>query len=40
MTKRETNAWRWPLLMAAYLFVLAYLAAFATYHLTVWLGGG
>ena len=40
VTKRETNAWRWPLLMAAYLFVLAYLAAFATYHLTVWLGGG
>ena len=40
VTKRETNSWRWPLLMAAYLFVLAYAAAFVTYHLTVWLGGG
>ncbi len=40
VTKRETNSWRWPLLMAAYLFVLAYAAAFATYRLTLWLGGG
>ena len=40
VTKRETNAWRWPVLMAAYLFALAYVAAFATYHVTVWLGGG
>ncbi len=40
VTKRETNSWRWPLLMAAYLFVLAYVAAFATYRITLWLGGG
>jgi ferrous iron transport protein B len=40
VTKRETNSWRWPLLMAGYLFVLAYAAAFATYRLTLWLGGG
>ena len=40
VTKRETNSWRWPLLMAAYLFVLAYAAAFVTYRLTLWLGGG
>ena len=38
--RRETNSWRYPLLMLAYLFVLAYAAAFVTYHLTVWLGGG
>ncbi len=40
VTRRETNSWRWPLLMAGYLFVLAYAAAFATYRLTLWLGGG
>ncbi len=40
VTKRETNSWRWPLLMAAYLFALAYAAAFITYRLTLWLGGG
>ena len=30
--KRETNSWRYPLLMAAYLFALAYLASFITYR--------
>ena len=40
ITKRETNSWRWPLVMTAYLFALAYVAAFVTYHVTVWLGGG
>ncbi|MEO6747366.1 MAG: ferrous iron transporter B [Caldimonas sp.] len=39
IVKRETNSWRYPLLMAAYLFVLAYVAAFATYRITLWLGG-
>jgi ferrous iron transport protein B len=34
VTRRETNSWKWPLFMVAYLFVLAYLAAGATY----WLG--
>ncbi|MES2354089.1 MAG: ferrous iron transport protein B [Pseudomonadota bacterium] len=33
VVKRETNSWRYPLLMAAYLFGLAYLASFVTYHL-------
>jgi ferrous iron transport protein B len=37
--RRETNSWRYPLIMAGYLFVLAYLAAFATYHLARSLGG-
>ena len=40
VTKRETNSWRWPLLMAAYLFALAYAAAFVTYRVALWLGGG
>ena len=40
IVKRETNSWRYPILMAAYLFVLAYAAAFVTYRVTVALGGG
>jgi ferrous iron transport protein B len=39
VVKRETNSWRYPVLMAAYLFVLAYVAAFATYRLTLFFGG-
>jgi ferrous iron transport protein B len=38
--KRETNAWRYPIAMAAYLFGLAYLAAFITYRVALMLGGG
>lgn len=40
VVKRETNSWRYPLLMAAYLFAMAYVAAFLTYHVAVALGGG
>ncbi len=40
VVKRETNSWRYPLIMAGYLFALAYLAAFITYHSAVALGGG
>jgi ferrous iron transport protein B len=40
VTRRETNSWRWPLLMAGYLFALAYAAAFVTYRVALWLGGG
>ena len=32
VVKRETNSWRYPLLMAGYLFALAYVAAFITYR--------
>ncbi len=32
VVKRETNSWRYPLAMAAYLFALAYLASFITYR--------
>jgi ferrous iron transport protein B len=38
VVKRETNGWRWPLFMLAYLFALAYLAAGITYWTAVWLG--
>ncbi|MGI9134328.1 MAG: ferrous iron transporter B [Rhodoferax sp.] len=38
VVRRETNSWKYPLLMALYLFVLAYGAAWATFRLTLWLG--
>ena len=37
VVRRETNSWRYPLLMAGYLFALAYGASFVTYRLTLWL---
>ena len=40
VVRRETNSWRYPLLMASYLFVMAYAAAFVTYHAAVALGAG
>jgi ferrous iron transport protein B len=39
VVKRETNSWRYPIAMMAYMFVLAYAAAFVTYRVTLWLGG-
>jgi len=39
VVKRETNSWRYPLYMAAYLFALAYLGAFVTYRMALALGG-
>ncbi|HYW91238.1 MAG TPA: ferrous iron transporter B [Gammaproteobacteria bacterium] len=33
VTQRETNSWRWPAVMAGYMLVLAYVAAFGTFHL-------
>jgi len=38
VTRRETNGWKWPAFMLAYLFGLAYLAAGATYWAAVALG--
>jgi ferrous iron transport protein B len=35
ITRRETNSWFYPLVMAGYLFALAYLAAFVTYRVTL-----
>ncbi|HWW21321.1 MAG TPA: ferrous iron transport protein B [Steroidobacteraceae bacterium] len=36
--RRETNSWRYPLIMAAYLFLLAYIAALVTYRVALALG--
>jgi ferrous iron transport protein B len=38
VTRRETNGWKWPLVMVSYLFVLAYIAAGITYWTAVALG--
>jgi ferrous iron transport protein B len=40
ITRRETNGWKWPMFMVGYLFVLAYLAAGATYWTAVAFGLG
>jgi ferrous iron transport protein B len=40
VVKRETNSWRYPLLMAGYLLALAYVASLVTYHVAVALGAG
>ena len=40
VTRRETNGWKWPLFMVGYLFVLAYIAAGATYWTAVAFGLG
>jgi ferrous iron transport protein B len=32
VVKRETNSWKYPLIMAGYLFALAYLASFITFR--------
>jgi len=38
--RRETNGWRYPLLMVGYLFAMAYAASFVTYRVALALGGG
>jgi len=38
--KRETNGWRYPLMMLVQLFGLAYAAAFVTYRVALALGAG
>ena len=40
VTRRETNSWRWPMFMVGYLFVMAYVAAGATYWTAVAFGLG
>ena len=38
--RRETHGWRWPAVMTAYLFALAYAASFVTYRVALaWAGG-
>ncbi|WP_180129702.1 ferrous iron transporter B [Rhodoferax sp. BLA1] len=38
--RRETNSWRYPLLVTLYLFALAYLASWVTYRLALMWGAG
>ena len=38
--KRETGGWTMPLVMAGYLFALAYFASFLTYRAALSLGAG
>jgi ferrous iron transport protein B len=33
--KRETNSWRYPIIMAAYMFALAYVGSFITYRIAL-----
>lgn len=40
VVKRETNSWRWPLVMLAYMTGLAYLASFVVYRTAVAAGLG
>jgi ferrous iron transport protein B len=39
VTRRETNSWRWPIFMFAYLVGLAYVSALITYRLALMLMG-
>jgi ferrous iron transport protein B len=39
VVKRETNSWRYPMLMAAYMFALAYAASFITYRTALYFTG-
>jgi ferrous iron transport protein B len=39
VVRRETNSWRWPVIQFAYMFTLAYIAAFITYRVATALGG-
>jgi ferrous iron transport protein B len=38
--RRETNSWRYPLIMAGYLFAMAWIASFATFHIATALAAG
>jgi len=40
VVKRETNSWKWPAIMFAYMIALAYAAAFITYRIALALGAG
>lgn len=39
VVKRETGGMRWPLIMAGYMFALAYIASFITYRVALSMGG-
>nr|WP_283773347.1 ferrous iron transporter B [Altererythrobacter sp. KTW20L] len=40
VARRETNGWKWPMVMMGYLFAMAYFFAGLTYWTAVWLGLG
>ena len=40
MIRRETGSWKWMAVTFGYMLALAYIAAFATYHIAVALGAG
>ncbi|MBC7683599.1 MAG: ferrous iron transporter B, partial [Bdellovibrionales bacterium] len=40
VVRRETNSMRYPLIMAGYMFALAYLASFLTYRIALAIIGG
>ena len=40
VVKRETNSWRWPIVMLVYMTALAYLASLVVYHAAVAAGLG
>ena len=40
VTRRETNSWKWPMVMLSYMTALAYASSYVTYHVAVGLGLG
>jgi ferrous iron transport protein B len=40
MIRRETGSWKWMAVTFGYMLALAYIAAFATYHIAAALGAG
>ena len=40
VVKRETNSWRWPIVMFGYMLALAWLASFAVYQTAIVMGMG
>jgi len=38
VVRRETNSWRWPLFQIGYMTALAWLGAFAVFHVGHWIG--
>jgi ferrous iron transport protein B len=38
--RRESNSWRYPAILAGYLFAMAFTASFLTYHIALALGAG
>lgn len=40
IVKRETNSWRWPIVMVVYMTALAYIASLVVFQTGTWLGIG